>query len=249
VTVQKQIVASPTRAARAAQYVRMSTEHQRYSTENQSETIRRYAETRGIEIVRTYADDGKTGLNLEGRKGLRALLRDIEAGQNDFSSVLVYDVSRWGRFQDADESAYYEFVCRRANVSVHYCAEQFENDGSMSTAVLKTVKRVMAGEYSRELSVKVFQGQGHLIELGFRQGGARIVRPRSSSHVAKERACRPIESFWYLGPRPRLRLSERFTISSLEKTRRNSRLRIYSTTAEFGQTWPENGRAQPSNRF
>jgi hypothetical protein len=42
----------------------------------------------------------------------------------------------------------------------------------MSTAVLKTVKRVMAGEYSRELSVKVFQGQGHLIELGFRQGGA-----------------------------------------------------------------------------
>lgn len=171
-TVQKQIVASPTRAARAAQYVRMSTEHQRYSTENQSEIIRRYAETRGIEIVRTYADDGKTGLNLEGRKGLRALLRDIEAGQNDFSSVLVYDVSRWGRFQDADESAYYEFVCRRANVSVHYCAEQFENDGSMSTAVLKTVKRVMAGEYSRELSVKVFQGQGHLIELGFRQGGA-----------------------------------------------------------------------------
>jgi DNA invertase Pin-like site-specific DNA recombinase len=150
----------------------MSTEHQRYSTENQSDAIRRYAEARGFEIVRTYADDGKTGLNLEGRKGLRALLRDIEAGENDFSSVLVYDVSRWGRFQDADESAYYEFVCRRAKVTVHYCAEQFENDGSMPTAVLKTVKRVMAGEYSRELSVKVFQGQGHLIELGFRQGGA-----------------------------------------------------------------------------
>ncbi len=157
---------------RAAQYVRMSTEHQRYSTENQAEIIRRYAELRGIEVVRTYEDDGKTGLNLEGRKGLRALLHDIETGQADFSIVLVYDVSRWGRFQDADESAYYEFVCRRSNVQVHYCAEQFENDGSMSTAVLKTVKRVMAGEYSRELSVKVFQGQGHLIELGFRQGGS-----------------------------------------------------------------------------
>ena len=44
----------------------MSTENQRYSTENQSEIIRSYAESRGIEIVRTYADDGKTGLNLEG---------------------------------------------------------------------------------------------------------------------------------------------------------------------------------------
>ena len=170
--MRKQTMASPTYPTRAAQYVRMSTEHQRYSTENQSEIIRSYAESRGIEIVRTYADDGKTGLNLEGRKGLRALLRDIEAGQEDFSIILVYDVSRWGRFLDADESAYYEFVCRRSNVKVHYCAEPFENDGSMSAAVLKTVKRVMAGEYSRELSVKVFHGQGHLIELGFRQGGA-----------------------------------------------------------------------------
>jgi len=43
---------------RAAQYVRMSTEHQQYSTENQADVIRDYAIARGIEIVRTYADDG-----------------------------------------------------------------------------------------------------------------------------------------------------------------------------------------------
>jgi len=30
----------------------------------------------------------------------------------------------------------------------------------------------MAGEYSRELSAKVFIGQCRLIELGFRQGGS-----------------------------------------------------------------------------
>jgi hypothetical protein len=30
----------------------------------------------------------------------------------------------------------------------------------------------MAGEYSRELSAKVFVGQCRLIELGFRQGGS-----------------------------------------------------------------------------
>jgi hypothetical protein len=29
----------------------------------------------------------------------------------------------------------------------------------------------MAGEYSRELSVKVFAGQANLIRLGYRQGG------------------------------------------------------------------------------
>lgn len=38
---------------RAAPYVRMSTEHQKYSTENQAEIIARYATQRGFEIVET----------------------------------------------------------------------------------------------------------------------------------------------------------------------------------------------------
>jgi DNA invertase Pin-like site-specific DNA recombinase len=157
---------------RAAQYVRMSTEHQQYSTENQAEAIRHYAERRGFEIVRTYADEGRSGLRLAGRDALTRLIADVEGGNADFSAILVYDVSRWGRFQDADESAYYEQICKRANIGVHYCAEQFENDGSPVSTIIKGVKRAMAGEYSRELSVKVFAGQSRLIEHGFRQGGA-----------------------------------------------------------------------------
>jgi len=156
---------------RAAEYVRMSTEHQQYSTENQAEAIRAYAATRGIEIVKTYADEGRSGLRLDGRDALKALISDVESGRADFQTILVYDVSRWGRFQDADESAYYEYICKRAGIAVHYCAEQFENDGSPVSTIVKGVKRAMAGEYSRELSSKVFIGQCRLIELGFRQGG------------------------------------------------------------------------------
>ena len=92
-------------------------------------------------------------------------------GRRNYSSILVYDVSRWGRFQDADESAYYEYICRRAGVAVHYCAEQFENDGSPMSTIIKSIKRTMAGEYSRELSTKVFQGACRLIQLGYKQGG------------------------------------------------------------------------------
>lgn len=156
---------------RAAEYVRMSTEHQQYSTQNQADKIREYAARRGIQIIRTYADEGKSGLRIDGRDALQALLRDVESGNADFNVILVYDVSRWGRFQDADESAYYEYVCRRAGIQVCYCAEQFENDGSPVSTIVKGVKRAMAGEYSRELSAKVFAGQCRLIELGFRQGG------------------------------------------------------------------------------
>ncbi|MFZ1989612.1 MAG: recombinase family protein, partial [Alphaproteobacteria bacterium] len=156
---------------RAAEYVRMSTEHQRYSTENQSDAIREYARQRGYEIVRTYADAGKSGLKLDGRDALKRLIADVQSGNPGFDTILVYDISRWGRFQDADESAYYEYLCKRAGISVQYCAEQFENDGSPVSTIVKGVKRAMAGEYSRELSTKVFAGQCRLIELGYRQGG------------------------------------------------------------------------------
>jgi DNA invertase Pin-like site-specific DNA recombinase len=157
---------------RAVEYVRMSTEHQQYSTENQRTVIRQYADRREMAIVRTYTDAGKSGLRIDGRDGLKKLIQDVQNGNTDFSVILVYDVSRWGRFQDADESAYYEYICRRAKIEVHYCGEQFENDGSPVSTIVKGVKRAMAGEYSRELSAKVFIGQCRLIELGYHQGGS-----------------------------------------------------------------------------
>lgn len=160
---------SPTLPAVA--YVRMSTEHQQYSTANQLDRIKEYAARRGFEIVRTYADEGKSGLNIKGRESLQEMIDCVARGAADFKAILAYDVSRWGRFQDADESGYYEYICRRAGIGVHYCAEQFENDGSPTSNIIKSVKRSMAGEYSRELSTKVFQGACRLIHLGFKQGG------------------------------------------------------------------------------
>ncbi|MEM5404857.1 recombinase family protein [Paraburkholderia unamae] len=155
---------------RAAAYVRMSTEHQQYSTQNQRDRILEYATRRGLQIVRTYADERRSGLSIDGRPALQKLISDVEHRRADFQVILVYDVSRWGR-QDADESAYYEYICRRSGIEVAYCAEQFDNDGSPISTIVKGVKRAMAGEYSRELSAKVFAGQCRLIELGFRQGG------------------------------------------------------------------------------
>lgn len=155
----------------AAAYVRMSTEHQQYSTENQLDRIKEYAARRNMAIVRVFEDAGKSGLSVRGRDSLRKMIEEVERGAADFKCILAYDVSRWGRFQNADESGYYEYICHRAGITVHYCAEQFENDGSPTSNIIKSVKRSMAGEYSRELSSKVFQGACRLIQLGFKQGG------------------------------------------------------------------------------
>jgi DNA invertase Pin-like site-specific DNA recombinase len=161
----------PLARLRVAEYVRMSTDHQKYSTANQAAAIRDYAESHHMDIVRTYEDDGKSGLEISQRHGLKRLLADVEAGQAGFESILVYDVSRWGRFQNSDEAAHYEYLCTRAGIRVIYCAEPFENDGSPLATIVKGVKRSMAAEYSRELSAKVFAGQCRLVRLGFHQGG------------------------------------------------------------------------------
>ncbi|MDN7797129.1 MULTISPECIES: recombinase family protein [Burkholderia cepacia complex] len=156
-----------------AQYTRMSTEHQRYSTENQAQFIAEFARTHGMEIVRSYQDDGKSGLNIEGRPGLRRLLEDIQSKKVDFVVVLVYDVSRWGRFPDPDEAAVYEQICKRNGVQVIYCAEQFGSDMSIGSTLLKGLKRSMAAEYSRELSNKVFAGARNLVQRGYSEAKAR----------------------------------------------------------------------------
>ena len=118
----------------AAEYIRMSTEHQQYSTENQHAAIQRYADERGLLIVRTFTDAGKRGLGIQGRDALQELLRTVNSGTANFATILVYDVSRWGRFQDADESAYYEYICRQA------ASSGWRNIGMMSPR--RTIGRV-----------------------------------------------------------------------------------------------------------
>jgi DNA invertase Pin-like site-specific DNA recombinase len=158
----------------AAAYVRVSTEHQQYSTRNQMEVIRSFARRRNWQVVREYSDEGKSGVKMRGRAALSQLIKDVVARNVNFNHILVYDVSRWGRFLDPDEAAHYEFLCRQAGVAVHYCAEPFENDGGLNSTVVKDFKRAMAAEYSRELSVKVFRGAARMIRMGYKQGGSAV---------------------------------------------------------------------------
>ncbi len=76
-----------------------------------------------------------------------------------------------GRFQDHDESAHYEYVWKSAGVPVHYCTEPFNGDQGAVGGILKCLKRTMAAEYSRELSVKVKKGLRRLVRLPITMAG------------------------------------------------------------------------------
>ncbi len=154
----------------AAQYLRMSTDQQKYSLENQATLIAAYAMQNGYQIVRTYEDAGRSGVTAAKRTGLRALLHDVTSNP-PFTAVLVVDVSRWGRYQDPDEAAHYEYICRESGVRVEYCAEPFDDDGTPTAALMKSMKRVMAAEYSRQLSDRTRAGLRRAVMSGGRGGG------------------------------------------------------------------------------
>lgn len=97
-------------------------------------------------IVRTYCDKGRSGLRLQGRIALQQLIEDIQRGHPGFDAVLVLDVSRRGRFQNADEAAFYEYLCIRHGVRLVYVAEPFESDDTPLSAVLDWPRGQLAVE-------------------------------------------------------------------------------------------------------
>lgn len=157
---------------RVAQYLRMSTDHQQYSLHNQSEYIKDYAEKNNMEIAYTYDDAGKSGVSIVGRHSLQQLLSDVEQKKIDIQAVLFYDVSRFGRFQNSDEAAYYSFLFERNGVDLIYCSEPIPTkDFPLESSVILNIKRSSAAYHSRNLSEKVFIGQVNLIKLCYHQGG------------------------------------------------------------------------------
>ncbi len=153
----------------AAQYIRMSTDRQDLSPLLQREAIADFARAGGYEIARSYEDHGKSGVHIANRPALKRLLSDVQINP-PFKFILVYDVSRWGRFQDADAAAYYEFHCRLNDVQVVYVAESFDNEQTPASVLLKGMRRLMAAEYSRDLARKSRAGQGRVVSMGFQMG-------------------------------------------------------------------------------
>ena len=88
--------ATPTRAAA---YIRVSSEEQveGYSLDAQTRAISLYAELHGLEIVRTYRDEGLSARtdNLSKRPAFAAMLNDADT--NLFDSVVVHKLDRFSR--------------------------------------------------------------------------------------------------------------------------------------------------------
>lgn len=159
---------------KAVAYYRHSAEDkQENSVPIQREHAQKFAVLHNLDIIHEEADEGKSGL-LASRPGFERLfdrwITDPSAPHFDY--VLVYDVSHWGRFQDQDEAAYYEFRCKQRGKKVIYVSRGFPKEEEQLISHLQTsIERYMAAEYSRQLSDKVFYGCVKVSEQGYSAGG------------------------------------------------------------------------------
>lgn len=158
---------------KAVAYYRHSAEDkQENSVQIQKEHTHKFAIEHQIEIIHEEADRGETGL-LADRPAFTKLFDEwILNPKIYFDYILVYDVSRWGRFQDQDEAAYYEFCCKQKGKKVIYVSKGFPNEDNELISHLQTsMERYMAAEFSRQLSNKVFYGCVKVSEQGYSAGG------------------------------------------------------------------------------
>ena len=82
---------------KAITYNRGSTDMQEASIPAQKKEAERYAKEHNLEIIRHFDDDGWSGRNAEERPAFMEMM-EYARTHDDFKYIIVYDVSRWGRY-------------------------------------------------------------------------------------------------------------------------------------------------------
>ena len=158
--------------AKAIAYYRHSAQdRQEYSIPLQREKVKRFADANGIQIIKEFPDYGVSGLSSKGRDKFLELLQYVEESKEDFEYILVFDMSRWGRFQNLILSTYYIGVCQQYGKKVVFTSIGFQEDDDLASYLRLNVESYKAASYSRELSDNVFNGCVNIARLGFRAGG------------------------------------------------------------------------------
>lgn len=162
---------------KAIAYYRHSAEDkQENSVAIQRGHTEKFAKEQNIEIIHEEVDEGVSGL-LANRPGFERLFNNwIEnSDAPNFDYVFVYDVSRWGRFQDQDQAGHYVYLCKKNGKEVVYVSRGFTDVTNQLFSSLEiSIQRYMAAEYSRQLSDKVFHGCVKVSEQGYSAGGTSV---------------------------------------------------------------------------
>jgi len=163
-------------------YTRVSTAMQidGYSLEAQEDCLRKYADAYGIEVVRHYADEGKSGKYIEGRVQFQQMIRDVEDCRDNVNCILVYKLSRFGR-NAADVLSTLE-ILERYGVSLIATEDHIES-GQETGKLLITVLASVAEMERKNIIVQTMAGRMQKARDGKWNGGQAPIGYRINSET------------------------------------------------------------------
>lgn len=157
---------------RGAAYVRHSDERQENSAEIQLNAIKEFARRHNIEIIREFVDRGISGLT-EKRPAFLELMEFVKNPDSpEFQYVLVFDISRFGRFIDLDKSAALEYACKSHGKELVAVVRGLPTkDQQLAHHLMRSIDRYMSAEFVQMLSLRVKGGCIKVAQQGFSSGG------------------------------------------------------------------------------
>lgn len=151
------------RTTTAVGYVRMSTDKQETSPEQQKQEIQAYAAKHGYSIQRWYADLGISGDKTEKRLQFQQMITDAEDGR--FKAILCWDQDRFGRF-DSLESGYWIHPLRKRGVQLVTCTDGPVDWNTFAGRMLYGMKQEGKHQYLVDLSNNVTRRMWQLAQQG-----------------------------------------------------------------------------------
>jgi hypothetical protein len=160
------------------EYRRCSTDGQDASLADQEATVSSERARLGLtRVLAGFEDDGKKGHD-ETRPGLRAILSFVRTHPNpvranaDFVPILVYDLARFGRFDDPKKIFAYFVEIEKYGYEFYSVTEKIRSRGNIADFVQAIVKSEQAYDYSVTLSKYGLRTGCSLAQKGFWPGGA-----------------------------------------------------------------------------
>lgn len=159
------------------------------SVEDQIDVCRKYATSKGYDVIDVYSDRAMTGRNAK-RPGFQKMIRDSDSGL--FDGILVYSLDRFSR--ERCDHAMYKKMLSEKGIKVLSATEFISDDPS--SIIVESMIEGFSQYYVEMLSINVSRGMyskakekrcvGGPIPLGYTVENGTYVEDKAQSAVVKE---------------------------------------------------------------
>lgn len=173
-------------------YLRMSSDKQETSIEQQRSELVKLADRQGYRVLREYLDEGISGDATERRQGFLQMREDAQRGE--FTVMLCWDMDRFGRF-DLIDAGHWIKPFKDHGVRLETIAQGKIDWNDLVGQAMYSVAQIGKAQYLRDLSRNCLRGRlaqairgegtGGTPPFGYRQRRGKLVIDEPEASIVR----------------------------------------------------------------